>query len=133
MIDDNKDISYEVILQSALKRALRIVVPGRQTESAVSKAIQELKRDAEIPGFRKGRATAVAVQAHNYPEKTSWTCKRSLGFPEGYHEGYMVLPCANEVVTFEEPSYSEFLAQRKPMRMARPVGAMKDRMADLQY
>jgi FKBP-type peptidyl-prolyl cis-trans isomerase (trigger factor) len=63
-----KESKCVVVLKSALKQVVEIVIPGHLTESFIPRAIEELKHDAEIPGFRKGRATSVAVQAH-YGEK----------------------------------------------------------------
>jgi FKBP-type peptidyl-prolyl cis-trans isomerase (trigger factor) len=68
LVMETKVIKYKVVLQSALKRAVEIIVPGHLTESYIPRAIEGIGHDAEIPGFRKGRATSVAVQAH-YGEK----------------------------------------------------------------
>ena len=60
----SEGITYELLIRSALRYEVKINVPADGTSYCMNQAIYELGKEAEIPGFRKGRASPEGVRAH---------------------------------------------------------------------
>ena len=63
-MNTSEGITYQLLIRSALRYEVKINVPADETCYCINQAIHELGRDAEIPGFRKGRASPEGVRAH---------------------------------------------------------------------
>ena len=63
-VTTKRGITYELLIRSALRYEVKVYVPADETIYYMNQAISELGRDAEIPGFRKGRASPEGVRAH---------------------------------------------------------------------
>jgi hypothetical protein len=57
-------ITFELAESSPLRHVVRVTIPGEETVAYITKALDELSKDAVIPGFRKSRASREGIRAH---------------------------------------------------------------------
>ena len=104
-MNTSEGITYELLIRSALRYEVKINVPADQTADSIIQAIYELGKDAEIPGFRKGRASPEGVRAH-YGESRGREVAADILAHDAFAE--IVGSLKNKPVTPPEFELSEF-------------------------
>ena len=101
-----KGITYELLIRSALRYEVKVYVPGDEASYCINKAIYKLGEDAEIPGFRKGRASPEGVRAY-YGESRVREVAADILAHDAFAE--IVGSLKNKPVTPPEFELSEFI------------------------
>ncbi len=145
MTDNDPTYLKDIASPSSLKRVLSFEVPRELVESEIEEILKDIRRDVELPGFRKGKAPLSLVRSRFAETAKKEALERLI--PEIYqkaltkHDFRPVLPGEISSIEFEAEGPLRFqveielypevvLREYKGIRVRKEVRAVEDSEVD---